>query len=85
MLMNSDRHCSNKLRTLSKFGHLSNSEAIKFFNYMKEKGVDVKNIITLHISRANNTHDIIENNLKHLVTTNCYVSDRENNDEIIFD
>lgn len=85
MLMNSDRHCSNKLRTLSKFGHLSNSEAIKFFNYMKEKGVDVKNIITLHISRANNTHDIIEKNLKHLVTTNCYVSDRENNNEIIFD
>lgn len=85
MLMNSDRHCSNKLRTLGKFGHLSNLEAIKFLNYLKESGVDIKNIITLHISRANNDKEVIEDNLKHFSTTNYYVSDRENNNQIFFD
>ena len=58
-LMDSERHWSNKLRCLGKFGHLSNDEAIKFINFLCKNG-KLEKVITLHTSKRHNCEELIK-------------------------
>jgi phosphoribosyl 1,2-cyclic phosphodiesterase len=59
-LLFSDRHCSNKIRTFDKFGHLSNEEAEKFTEFLIDNG-NLKNMITMHPSNAHNDEKYLKN------------------------
>lgn len=81
-LLKSDRHWSNKFRTMGKFGHLSNEEALKYVSALKEK--NLLHIVTLHPSNSHcNLEKVAEDLEKIGIKYN--VSNRENNPEIIFD
>lgn len=82
ILMNSDRFVGNKLRTLGKFGHLNIEEAIKFVHTLP----NLKTLITLHSSEANcNLQTLKERLKKEFPNLHIYVSERQNNPEIILE
>ncbi|MGL5124368.1 MAG: MBL fold metallo-hydrolase [Fusobacteriaceae bacterium] len=80
-LINSSRHYTNKIRTMGKFGHLSNEEGIKFCEWLVEKG-NLNTVITLHPSNSHCDLAGLEENLKK-INIKSYVSSREKNDEIV--
>ncbi|MGL5717898.1 MBL fold metallo-hydrolase [Cetobacterium sp.] len=79
-LLNSPRHWSTKLRTFSKYGHLSNEEAIKFTNFLINNG-NLKQLITLHSSDGHNDLNFLEEELKKL-NIKFSVSKEEQNEKI---
>lgn len=81
-LLLSDRHWSNKFRTMGKFGHLSNEEALKFISALK--GNNLLQIVTLHPSNSHCDLKKLEEDLKN-IGIKYSVSTREGNPEIIFD
>ena len=83
-LINSPRNYENKIRSLSKFGHLNNEEAIDFLKFAKIKfNKEFKNVITLHTSKTHNNKEIIEKLFKDLnLNTKLYFMERENNESI---
>lgn len=87
LIVNSERNWENKFRTLGKFGHLGNSEAVDFLILAKEKYNKIfKNIITLHSSQLHNTKEILSNEIQKLldkdINSNFFISERENNNII---
>lgn len=80
-IMDTERFWKNKIRTLGQFGHLSVQEAMDFLQLAKKRGVEYKNVITLHISNTNNDIEFVENKLKelNLDNTSFYVARRESN------
>lgn len=78
LLLESDRHWSNKLRTLGKFGHLSNEEAEKFCKWLKKNG-KLQKVITLHPSNAHTDYEKLEERLKRL-EIEYHLSQREGNE-----
>lgn len=81
MLLNSERHFSNKIRTMYKFGHLSNEEAIKFCKFLIKNG-NLKRVITLHPSNGHNNLELLEEILKKELNIEVYVSQRSDNKTI---
>lgn len=83
-LLTSERHWKAKWRTLSKFGHLSNDEAIKFVNFLKTYG-NLQEIYTLHPSLHHNDNETIKTKILNLIegksisNFDFHISDRENN------
>lgn len=82
-LLNSERHIYNKLRTFGRFGHLSNEEALKFSNFLINKG-NLKHLITLHSSSEHNDLESLEKELEKL-NIKFTVSKETDNEEIRFD
>lgn len=82
LLINSNRHWTNKFRTMGKWGHLSNEEAIKFSKYLINKG-KLKHLVTLHPSNSHCDLEKTSDDLKSL-GIEYTVSERENNQELIF-
>lgn len=64
-LMNSDRNWQNKLRTIGKFGHLDNLEALKFIKYLIKNG-KLKQVFTLHPSEKHNSLEILQKNFQEI-------------------
>lgn len=85
-LINSERHWTNKLRTLGRFGHMNIEESIKFLkNIKKEK--HYKNLITLHSSYHHCDLEELREKLDNakLNIENIWVSQREDNNFIELD
>ncbi|MGL5713215.1 MAG: MBL fold metallo-hydrolase [Paraclostridium sp.] len=87
LLVESERHFVNKLRTFGRFGHLSCEEGVKFVKKLREKGGKLKNVITLHPSNHHCDLLKLENELLKAVCTEhsvkIHISNRECNDLII--
>ena len=79
-LINSDRHWTNKVRTMGKFGHLSNEEAMKFIVKHQEKYGLLWHVITLHPSNGHCDLDKLCRQLRDLETGIKFdISNREGN------
>lgn len=82
-LLLSPRHWINKLRTFGRFGHLSNEEALKFSNFLIQKG-NLKQLITLHSSYEHNDLVLLEEELKKL-KIKFSISKEEGNEKILLE
>lgn len=85
-LLTSERHWKAKWRTLGKFGHLSNDEAVKFLSFLSTYG-ELKEVYTLHPSLHHNNIEMIKSKIVNLIENKkinleFFVSERENNNMI---